>query len=321
MNPALRLGIELPPVPATVVGRSRAGAPWAQAGNATATAGSGLGAWWRIADAGLRAGATGVWLTDGRLDTRDAEPGGQWCDACTLAAGLAVRVDDALIGVVSPVPSGRHPSMLARDVTTLDVLSGGRAAVRLEWDAPAPTDRAVASEHLADAVAVCAAMLRGGDPTYDGRHFHVSGALNRPAPRQAGGPPILVAAPPEITADLLAAGRRPGAALAQARSMAVVADAVVCEADPPSIAAWRTALDGSKARNGVGEGPPALVCRATAANLGSGSPRSVGAQAHDAGADGIVVRVPTPRRHGDAPLATALAALAGELYSPWAAPS
>lgn len=320
MNPALRLGIELPPVPATVVGRSGAGAPPARAGDAMPTADSGLGAWWRIADAGLSAGATGVWLADGRLDAPDSEPGRQWCDACTLAAGLAARVDDALIGVVSPVPSGRHPSVLARDVTTLDVLSGGRAAVRLQWDAPAPTDRAVASEHLADAVAVCAAMLRGGDPTYDGRHFHVSGALNRPAPRQAGGPPVLVAAPPEITAGLLA-GRRPSTAVAQARSMAVLADAVVCGSDPPSVAAWRAVLDGANAPREPGDGSPAVVCLATAANLSSGSPRSVGAQAHDAGADGIVLRVPTPRRHVDAPLAAALATLAAELYSPWGGPA
>lgn len=304
MKPSLSLGIELPPVPA---GGGRGGPPVAGA----------LEAWRQMAAASVAAGARTVWTAGSGADGYDPET--PWCDACTLAGGLAQDLQGASIGVVSPVPGGRHPSVLARDVTTLDVVSGGRAALQVRWAAPPPTDLTVACEHLADAVAVCAAMLRGGDPVHDGRHFRVSGAMNRPAPRQEGGPPIVVASPGVLDTELAAAaGRRPGRLGTLARRTAVLADAITCRADPAVVAAWRALLTGGDHRDTGSARQPAIVCRVRAGepvvpdahraervtapdehapHLGRsrtalGTPaavRSASAQARDAGATGVIV--------------------------------
>lgn len=311
MNPSLRLGIELPPV-AAGGGRGPAGP------DRVPERGTGTEEWWRLAAAGVAGGAGTVWVT-GNPESDEPGPAEAWCDPCTLAGALAPSLGGALIGVVSPIPGGRHPSVLARDVTTIDVLSAGRTALQLRWEAPPPTDVAVACEHLADAVAVCAAMLRGGEPSYDGRYFHVSGAFNRPVPRQAGGPPVLVAAPEELGRELNAGGRRRTRAAVLAGRMAVLADAVVCPADPATVAAWRAVLDQESAAPRDGARRPGLVCTVAATDPAATDPEvtdpevtepgapepgasersaaSVGrvtAAARDAGADGTILRLATP---------------------------
>ena len=47
-------------------------------------------------------------------------------------------------------------------------------------------------DRLEEAVRICRAMFRDERPTFAGRYYSVDGAINRPAPVQAGGPPILV---------------------------------------------------------------------------------------------------------------------------------
>ncbi len=339
MKSSLRLGIELPPVPAAAAG----------AATAAGATGARLERWRRVADAGVSAGARSVWLTGGPANGRERVQGGPWCDPCTLAAGMAGTVRHALVGVVAPLPAGRHPSMLAREVTSLDVLSGGRAALRLCWDAPQTGDGAVACRHLADAVAVCAAMLRGDVPTYAGRYFHISGARNRPAPTQAGGPPVVVSTPVEVAAALVAGGGRRVEAAALARSVAALADAVVCTADPRVVTAWRAVLEELGAVSSGNAPAPGLLCSVTGGDLGTVAPALLAARLCDAGADGVVLRVPgtvvgpgtaaapgTVGRPGvdagegrpavhlaalAAPAAPAaldrVAALAAELYGPW----
>lgn len=282
MKSSLRLGIELPPVPAAAAG----------AATATGEAGTRLERWRRIADAGVSAGARSVWLAGGPPGGRERVQGGPWCDPCTLAAGMAGTVRHALVGVVAPLPAGRHPSVLAREVTTLDVLSGGRAALRLCWDAPQTGDGAVACGHLADAVAVCAAMLRGGVPTYAGRYFHISGARNRPAPTQVDGPPVVVSTPVEVAAALVAGGGRRVAAAALARSVAAHADAVVCAADPRAVTAWRAVLQELGVGSPGNAPAPGLLCAVTGGDLGTIAPALLAARLRDAGADGVVLRVP-----------------------------
>lgn len=324
MNSSLVLGIEVPPVPAPTVGDEPPGRAASQGSDA------GLESWWRLARAGVEAGATTVWIGSGPPATELAVAA-EWCDPCTLAAGLGAKLEHVGLGVVSAVPGGRHPAVLAREVTTLDVLCGGRAALQLCWDAPAPIDVTVACEHLTDAVAVCAAMLRGSDPAYDGRYFHVSGAVNRPPPRQAGGPPVVVAPPPEVVVEL-GAGRSAGREaarqtgrreriLALARRLTAQADAVLVSAEPRVVAAWRAVLDeplrGPRDANG-----PGLLGVVELA--GTGGPREVAhfAAARDAGADGVVVRVPpaTVKRDGGQPHAMdpdEVRVLAAEVYRLW----
>lgn len=86
----------------------------------------------------------------------------------------------------------RNPPMLAKTVSTLDVVSGGRAVLgigagwyELEhrsfgWDFGTFTDR---FEKLDEALQIIVPMLRGERPTFDGKWYHVESAMNEPRMR------------------------------------------------------------------------------------------------------------------------------------------
>ena len=121
-------------------------------------------------------------------------------EAYTLLGALAATTAQARLGtLVSPV-TFRYPSLLAKAVTTLDVISGGRAVLSLGagWDAgehaaygvPFPGLRE-RQDRLEEAAELCRAMLRGSPATFAGRYYSVTGALNSPAPLQPA-LPVLV---------------------------------------------------------------------------------------------------------------------------------
>lgn len=125
----------------------------------------------------------------------------------TLAylAGHTGRVD--LIALASP-PHFRHPALLAKMVSTLDVLTGGRAwlgvgagdyedeAVGLGMGYPPVGER---YEMLEETVQVCLQMWsgeHGDDQPYDGKHYQLKRALNSPQWAKRAGrphPPIMIA--------------------------------------------------------------------------------------------------------------------------------
>jgi F420-dependent oxidoreductase-like protein len=85
----------------------------------------------------------------------------------------------------------RHPGILAKAVTTLDVVSGGRAELgigaagyQLEHDALGFEFGTVGDrfERLEEALQIILPMLRGKRPTVQGRHYTVTDAINEPPP-------------------------------------------------------------------------------------------------------------------------------------------
>ena len=121
-------------------------------------------------------------------------------EAYTALGAIAAATARIQLGaLVSPVMF-RSPSLLAKTVTTLDVVSNGRAILGIGagWDAreaeaygmpfPSLGERMSA---LQDAVRICHAMFRSDSATYDGQRFSVSEAFNRPRPLR-GSIPILV---------------------------------------------------------------------------------------------------------------------------------
>jgi F420-dependent oxidoreductase-like protein len=97
----------------------------------------------------------------------------------------------------------RHPGMLAKTVTTLDVLSGGRAGLGIgaghyEDEArglgipfPPLRDR---FEMLEETVQICMRMWsgeRGDERPFEGKHYRLERPLNLPQTRER--PPILIA--------------------------------------------------------------------------------------------------------------------------------
>jgi F420-dependent oxidoreductase-like protein len=95
----------------------------------------------------------------------------------------------------------RDPGLLAKAVTTLDVLSGGRAILGIgaAWnDAesrglglffPSTKER---FERLEETLQICRQMFAGDETPYAGKHYRLDRPLNSPQPLSRPGPPILI---------------------------------------------------------------------------------------------------------------------------------
>jgi F420-dependent oxidoreductase-like protein len=95
----------------------------------------------------------------------------------------------------------RDPGLLAKAVTTLDVLSGGRAMLGIgaAWNEeesrglgllfPPTAER---FERLEEALQVCLQMWSGKAEPYDGQHYHLERTLNVPQVLSRPHPPILI---------------------------------------------------------------------------------------------------------------------------------
>ena len=95
----------------------------------------------------------------------------------------------------------RHPGLLAKTVTTLDVLSGGRAMLgigaawyereHLALGVPYPpvSER---FERLEETLQICEQMWSGDEGPYDGKYYQLAETICVPPPLQTPRPPILI---------------------------------------------------------------------------------------------------------------------------------
>jgi F420-dependent oxidoreductase-like protein len=95
----------------------------------------------------------------------------------------------------------RYPGLLAKIVTTLDVLSGGRAwlGIGAAWNEeesrglgipfPPVAER---FERLEETLQICLQMWRGDESPFDGKYNHLQRPLNRPEPVCKPHPPIMI---------------------------------------------------------------------------------------------------------------------------------
>jgi alkanesulfonate monooxygenase len=112
------------------------------------------------------------------------------------ALTTSVRLHALVTGVVY-----REPGLLAKIVTTLDVLSGGRAGLGIgaAWNdeearglgLPFPPI-AERFERLEEALQICLQMWSDGDRPYSGRHYHLDRTLSSPQSVARPRPPILI---------------------------------------------------------------------------------------------------------------------------------
>jgi len=121
-------------------------------------------------------------------------------EAYTLLGALAMRTSTIkLFALVSPVTL-RNPAFLAKAVTTLDVISGGRAilGVGAAWDDaehaaygfdfPTTGER---MDRLDEALSICTALIGNEQSSITGEHYSIADAHNSPRPIR-GSIPILV---------------------------------------------------------------------------------------------------------------------------------
>jgi probable F420-dependent oxidoreductase len=126
--------------------------------------------------------------------------GPQYAPWSTLAA-VAQATTTLRVGTMVIANDFRHPAMLAKEVTTLDQLSGGRVELgigagflREEYrQTGLPYDpNPVRVDRLEEALCVFDTLLRGEPLTYQGEHYQFDGFVNFPPPVQRPRPPLLI---------------------------------------------------------------------------------------------------------------------------------
>jgi F420-dependent oxidoreductase-like protein len=128
-------------------------------------------------------------------------PEHEMLEAYTTLGYLAARTSRVeLLAWVTAVVY-REPGLLAKIVSTLDVLSGGRAwlGIGAAWNEPEakglglpfpPT--AERFERLEEALQIFLQMCSDDDGPYHGKHYHLERTLNSPQPLTKPHPPILI---------------------------------------------------------------------------------------------------------------------------------
>ncbi len=119
----------------------------------------------------------------------------------TLLSALAASTKRIRLMSTVSAMSFRHPALLAKIASTLDVLSEGRLVLgvgagwqRNEYDAhgiPYPPN-AERLDQLREGIQVLKAMWTQEKPTWRGRYFAIENAFNNPRPVQKPHPPIMV---------------------------------------------------------------------------------------------------------------------------------
>jgi F420-dependent oxidoreductase-like protein len=122
-------------------------------------------------------------------------------EAYTTLGFLAARTERLKLHVLATGVTYRHPGLLAKIVSTLDVLSGGRAelAIGAAWyerehralgvPFPAIGER---MDRLEEAIGICLQMWSDDDGPFDGRHYQLAETICSPRPIRQPRPPILI---------------------------------------------------------------------------------------------------------------------------------
>ncbi|MDA2895205.1 LLM class F420-dependent oxidoreductase [Mycolicibacterium sp. BiH015] len=114
-------------------------------------------------------------------------------EAYTALGALAASTDNVQLGTLVTGNTYRNPTLLAKAITTLDVISQGRSILgigtgwfelehdQLGYEFGTFTDR---FEKLGEALQIILPMLKGEHPTFTGKHYRVQDAMANPRFRE-----------------------------------------------------------------------------------------------------------------------------------------
>ena len=153
----------------------------------------------RTADEG---GFASIWLMDHFFQIRSiAKAEEEMLEAYTTLGFLTAHTRRARLGTLVTGVHYRHPGVLIKQVTSLDVLSEGRAwlgigagwyereSVGLGVPFPPLKER---FERLEETLQIAHVMFSGSTEPFYGKHFRLAEPMNSPAPITKPHPPILI---------------------------------------------------------------------------------------------------------------------------------
>ncbi|MEU2559613.1 LLM class flavin-dependent oxidoreductase [Streptomyces longispororuber] len=155
----------------------------------------------RVAAAAEQAGWDGLFVWDHVVHDKAAQRGKPFGDPWMLLTAAALATSRIRLGtLVTPVPR-RRPHQLARQVATLDSLSGGRVVFAAGLGGPVddeygsfgePTEPRVLAELLDEGLDLLARYWSGRPVTHRGRHHEVHDVTLLPATTQQPRPPVWI---------------------------------------------------------------------------------------------------------------------------------
>jgi alkanesulfonate monooxygenase SsuD/methylene tetrahydromethanopterin reductase-like flavin-dependent oxidoreductase (luciferase family) len=153
--------------------------------------------WSRLEEIGLHHG----WSFDHHSwRTLRDEP---WYDSPITLASVAAVTSRIRLGTLVATPNFRDPVVLAKQVMTLDEVSGGRFVLGIGAGGPGadaqllggrPLSARARSDRFAEFVELSDLLLRNRSTTYHGEHFHAVDARMQPGCRQRPRVPFAIAA-------------------------------------------------------------------------------------------------------------------------------
>jgi F420-dependent oxidoreductase-like protein len=156
----------------------------------------------RIATTAEEAGFDSLWVVDHLLPP--PEVGGlrdPLLEGYTTLAHLAAVTSRVRLGTLVTGVTQRHPGNLVKIVTTLDVLSGGRAwlGIGAAWFEDEHTTFGVPFpplntrfELLEETLQIAHQMWSSDEGPYHGAHYQLAATINSPSPLSRPRPPILI---------------------------------------------------------------------------------------------------------------------------------
>jgi len=122
-------------------------------------------------------------------------------EAYTTLSALATQTSRVFLSTLVTGVTYRNPALVAKQVTTLDVISKGRAMLGIgaAWNHDEHTGYGFEfppikerMDRLEEAVTIARLMFTEERPSFRGRYYRIERAVNVPRPLQTGGPKILI---------------------------------------------------------------------------------------------------------------------------------
>ena len=155
-----------------------------------------------VAAAAERAGWDALFVWDYVLHHKSERAGQPFGDPWMLLTAAALATSRIKLGTLVTPVARRRPEQLARQVATLDALSGGRVIFSAGLGGPiedefgsfgAPTDPAVLAERLDEGLDLLERYWSGEAVNHEGRHYQVRDVTLLPASVQRPRPPVWIA--------------------------------------------------------------------------------------------------------------------------------